>query len=199
MRKQLVAMTSSAVLGVVVAATGLAPTVADPISTGGHAADTQVIPIQFQGQRFDRGGGGGGQGMRGPGGGRFESRGQVQTQQRVPRQDFRVQTQTPQRVPRQDFRVQTQRQRDFQRRDVQRRDFDRRAFSRREVQRQGRIYRGPRLVHRGWDRRHRHRFFGAFLVGIPFGYAAISAHPCYDWIYGPQGWGYYWNYDRCPV
>jgi hypothetical protein len=57
----------------------------------------------------------------------------------------------------------------------------------------------PRLVHRGWDRHHRHRFFGAFLVGIPLGYAAISTHPCYDWVYGPYGWGYYWNYDRCPV
>ena len=57
----------------------------------------------------------------------------------------------------------------------------------------------PHLVHRGWDRHHKHRFFGAFLIGVPFGYAAVSTHPCYDWIYGPQGWGYYWNYDRCPV
>jgi hypothetical protein len=57
----------------------------------------------------------------------------------------------------------------------------------------------PRLSHKGWSRDHKHKFFGTFLIGVPFGYAAIETHPCYDWVYGPQGWGYYWNYARCPV
>jgi len=57
----------------------------------------------------------------------------------------------------------------------------------------------PHLAHRGWDRHHKHRFFGVFLIGVPYGYYAVADNPCYDWLYGPQGWGYYWSYDRCPV
>jgi hypothetical protein len=42
-------------------------------------------------------------------------------------------------------------------------------------------------------------FFGGFLVGVPYGYATVAGHPCYDWRLGPSGPGYYWNYYRCPV
>jgi hypothetical protein len=56
-----------------------------------------------------------------------------------------------------------------------------------------------RLVRRGWSRDHRYAFYGAVLVGVPLGYAMIEGNPCYDWTYGPSGWGYYWNYYRCPV
>jgi hypothetical protein len=56
-----------------------------------------------------------------------------------------------------------------------------------------------RLVRRGWSRDHRHAFYGAILLGVPFGYAMVESNPCYDWNYGPSGWGYYWNYYRCPV
>jgi len=78
-------------------------------------------------------------------------------------------------------------------RDSDRRDFSRRGdFSRWAGNR-------PNIRHRGWSRDHRHRFFGAFLIGVPFGYAAVASHPCYEWFYGPQGWGYYWDYGRCPV
>ena len=34
---------------------------------------------------------------------------------------------------------------------------------------------------------------------VPNGYAAYATHPCYEWLVGPRGQGYYWNYDRCPV
>jgi hypothetical protein len=57
---------------------------------------------------------------------------------------------------------------------------------------------GDKLKHRGRSK-HGHVFFGGFLVGVPFGYAAVTGHPCYDWTFGPNGWGYYWNYYRCPV
>lgn len=56
-----------------------------------------------------------------------------------------------------------------------------------------------RLVRRGWSRDHRYAFYGAVLVGVPLGYAMVADNPCYDWNYGPNGWGYYWNYYRCPV
>lgn len=56
-----------------------------------------------------------------------------------------------------------------------------------------------RVVRRGWSRDRRHAFYGAVLIGVPYGYATYASHPCYDWVYGPQGPGYYWNYDRCPV
>ncbi|MEX2127785.1 MAG: hypothetical protein WD871_06025 [Xanthobacteraceae bacterium] len=78
------------------------------------------------------------------------------------------------------------------------------------VQRQGvsssrNVDRGPRAsgdhraVRRGWSRDHKYAFYGAILVGVPFGYATYASHPCYDWLVGPEGVGYYWNYERCPV
>jgi hypothetical protein len=56
-----------------------------------------------------------------------------------------------------------------------------------------------RIVRQGWSRDRRHAFYGAYLLGVPMGYAAYASHPCYAWLVGPQGPGYYWNYDRCPV
>ena len=49
-----------------------------------------------------------------------------------------------------------------------------------------------------WSRDRRHRFYGAFF-GVPFGTALYGSHYCYDWRAGPRGWGYYWNYGRCPI
>jgi hypothetical protein len=56
-----------------------------------------------------------------------------------------------------------------------------------------------RIVRQGWSRDRKHVFYGAYLIGVPMGYAAYASHPCYEWLVGPQGPGYYWNYDRCPV
>lgn len=56
-----------------------------------------------------------------------------------------------------------------------------------------------RPVRRGWSRDRRHAFYGAFVIGVPFGYATYASHPCYSWIVGPRGTGYYWDYARCPV
>jgi hypothetical protein len=56
-----------------------------------------------------------------------------------------------------------------------------------------------RIVRQGWSRDRKHVFYGAYLLGVPLGYAAYASHPCYEWLVGPQGPGYYWNYDRCPV
>ena len=78
----------------------------------------------------------------------------------------------------------------------------------RNVKREGssshrRVDRAPdvrvRIVRQGWSRDRRHAFYGAYLLGVPLGYAAYASHPCYEWLVGPQGPGYYWNYDRCPV
>jgi hypothetical protein len=57
--------------------------------------------------------------------------------------------------------------------------------------------RRPAPVYR-WTRDRRHRFYGTFFA-VPFGFALYAAHPCYDWRFGRQGWGYYWNYRRCPL
>ena len=79
-------------------------------------------------------------------------------------------------------------------------DDGRRAITRSDRQFSRDVRRGQhRHVHRGWSRDRRHIFYGAVLVGVPFGYAAYDSHPCYDWLDGPQGVGYYWNYYRCPV
>ena len=43
------------------------------------------------------------------------------------------------------------------------------------------------------------RFLHKHNGGAPYFYAAYASHPCYVWLVGPQGPGYYWNYDRCPV
>jgi hypothetical protein len=49
-----------------------------------------------------------------------------------------------------------------------------------------------------WSRDRRHRFYGSYFA-VPFGFALYANHYCYDWVYGSRGWGYYWNYDRCPL
>jgi hypothetical protein len=67
--------------------------------------------------------------------------------------------------------------------------------------------RGPRTVAGGprrphgpvrWSRDHRHRFYGSYFI-VPFGYGLYASNSCYDWEYGPHGWGYYWDYAECPV
>ena len=49
-----------------------------------------------------------------------------------------------------------------------------------------------------WTIDRRHRYHGAYFI-VPVGSPLYATHPCYDWFYGPYGWGYYWDYDRCPV
>jgi hypothetical protein len=49
-----------------------------------------------------------------------------------------------------------------------------------------------------WARDRRHRYYGAFFA-VPFGFGLYATHYCYDWRFGPGGWGYYWNYFRCPL
>jgi hypothetical protein len=247
MRRQLLAMASSAALGVAISMSG--PAGAIQLTPGlGNAADANVIQVRDRGNDGGRGGasfsgrgGGGGSQMsirsggdsgRGMSRGNFSApRANFQARGQVNRGDFRARGQVDRgdfkRVDRSDFRARGQVNRDnFNRRDFNRGDRGdirargqvqsreiQRDVQRRELQRERRDinrndgnkdysrWKGnhPRLSHRGWDRHHKHRFFGAFLIGVPFGYAAISANPCYDWVYGPQGWGYYWNYDRCPV
>jgi hypothetical protein len=227
MKKQLLAMASSAALGLAISMSG--PAGAIQLTPGlGNAADANVIQVRDRGNDGGRGGHmsirGGGDSGRGMSRGNFsapranfQARGQVnrsdfQARGQVNRGDFHARGQVNRdnfsrrdfnRADRGDFRargqVQTREiQRDVQRRDLQR---ERRDVNRNDGHKDYSRWKGnhPRLTHRGWDRHHKHRFFGAFLIGVPFGYAAISAHPCYDWVYGPQGWGYYWSYDRCPV
>jgi hypothetical protein len=49
-----------------------------------------------------------------------------------------------------------------------------------------------------WSRDRRHRFYGPYFA-VPWGFTLYATHPCYDWRYGSRGWGYYWNYARCPL
>ena len=49
-----------------------------------------------------------------------------------------------------------------------------------------------------WSRDRRHRFYGPYFA-VPLGFTLYATHPCYDWVYGSRGWGYYWNYTRCPL
>jgi hypothetical protein len=223
MRRQLLAMASSAALGLAISMSG--PAGAIQLTPGlGNAADANVIQVRDRDNDGGRGGAnvnarGGGAGEMNRGnfsapranfqarGGDFQARGQIH------RGDFHARGQVNRgdfnRADRGDFRprgqVQTRelQSRDLQRRDIQRRDVDRKDFNRNDGDRRADYSRWkgsrPHLAHRGWDRHHKHRFFGAFLIGVPYGYYAISANPCYDWLYGPQGWGYYWSYDRCPV
>jgi hypothetical protein len=219
MRKQLFAVASSVALAVAMSA----PAGAIQLSAGaGNVQDTNVLQVQDRGGSrggVDVGSGGRGSGPSGGAGvstrgnfsapsarGNFEPRGQMQSR------DFsRDNIQSRGNETRGQFQG-----RDFSRgksqsneargqvqsREIQRAGVDRNDFSRRDARHSDfSRWKGnkPHIVHRGWDRHHKHRFFGAFLIGVPFGYAAVSAHPCYDWLYGPQGWGYYWSYDRCPV
>ena len=57
---------------------------------------------------------------------------------------------------------------------------------------------GPKGGSVRWSRDPRHRYYGAFFA-VPFGYALYAGNSCYDWRFGPRGWGYYWNYYRCPL
>jgi hypothetical protein len=234
MKKQLLAMASTAALGLALSAS--VPASAIQVAPSGNAPDASVIQVQdkgrgnFGGFSGGRSGGpSGGPGISGrsaaPSGGpaisgrgnfsapsargNFEARGQTQgpkpqLQTRdLPRGNFEPRGE----VSRKDFD-----KKDFGRKDISRGDFDRKGSPRGDVSRGDwdkkdwdkkdfSRWKGnkPNLVHRGWDRHHKHRFFGAFLIGVPFGYYVVASNPCYDWIYGPQGWGYYWNYDRCPA
>jgi hypothetical protein len=49
-----------------------------------------------------------------------------------------------------------------------------------------------------WTLDRRYRYYGGYFI-VPVGSPLYATHPCYDWFYGPYGWGYYWDYDRCPV
>jgi hypothetical protein len=49
-----------------------------------------------------------------------------------------------------------------------------------------------------WSRDRRYRYYGPYFI-IPFDYWLYDDHPCYDWRYGSRGWGFYWNYARCPL
>jgi len=253
MRRQLLAMASSAALGLAISASGPAGAI-QPTPGLGNAADANVIQVRDRGndggrgggQGFSRGGGGGGgaqMSIRGGGdggrgmsrgnfsaprgnfqtgggsrgnfsaqGGKFEARGQVQSKSiqsggnfepRGDSRNFNKKDFSQKNFDKKEFSSQKNfdknnlprgeaRGGDWDKKDWNKKDWDKKDFSRWKGNR-------PHLAHRGWDRHHKHRFFGAFLIGVPFGYATISAHPCYDWIYGPQGWGYYWSYDRCPV
>ena len=228
MRKHLLAMASTAALGLAISMSG--PAGAIQLSPGlGNAADANVIQVRDRDNDGGRGGanfsgrGGGGEGGMNRGNfsaprANFQARGQVnrgdfQARGQVNSGDFHARGQVNRgdfnRADRGDFRARGQVQtrelqsREIQRRDIQRREVDRKDFNRYDGDRRADYSRWkgnrPHLAHRGWDRHHKHRFFGAFLIGVPYGYYAVSAHPCYDWLYGPQGWGYYWSYDRCPV
>jgi hypothetical protein len=231
MRRHLLAMASSAALGLAISMSGPAGAI-QPTPGLGNAADANIIQVRDKGNDGGRGGANvnvrsGGDGGRGMNRGNFSApranfqargqmnRGDFQARGQIHRGDFhargRVNRGEFNRADKSDFRprgqVQTRelQSRDVQRQDLQRqrRDVDRKDFNRNDGDRRADYSRWkgnrPHLAHRGWDRHHHHRFYGAFLIGVPFGYTAISANPCYDWIYGPQGWGYYWNYDTCPV
>jgi hypothetical protein len=245
MRKQLLAMASTAALGLALSAS--VPAGAIQIAPVGNAPDASVIQVQdkgrgnsggFSGGRSGGPSGGpgisgrsagpsGGPGISGRGNfsapnarGNFEARGQTQS---MPRGNFEARGKTqgpnPQLQSRDLSRGNFEPRGEVNRKDFNKKDFgDKKDISRGDFDRpRGDVSRGdwnkngdkkdfsrwkgnkPHLTHRGWDRHHKHRFFGAFLIGVPFGYYTIASNPCYDWIYGPQGWGYYWNYDRCPA
>jgi hypothetical protein len=204
MRKHLLAMAS-------VTALGLATSVgaAHAISLAPIGSDSSVIQIQDRGDRGGGGGGGGGEMGRGGGsggsgvsgrsggdagasGGR-DVRGGAQVQRN---EGPRVQRNEATRVqrnegPRAHSTDRVTRLRGDGQRSINRGDGDR------QISRD--FNRGHRHVNRGWSRDRRHIFYGAALIGVPFGYAAYASHPCYDWLAGPRGVGYYWSYDRCPV
>lgn len=198
MRKAFLAITSSVALSAAASLSGVAPANAIQLMQGhGVSADSHVIQVQGRGEGPRMGARGGFSARGGPGPsvrGGFQGRAQVAPRggqlQAAPRGGFAPRAQ----VQRREFQ-----RRDFGPRVQSRRDGDFRRFDRRRIESRRHFKDRPRIVHRGWSRDRRHRFFGAFLLGVPFGYAAIAAHPCYDWTYGPYGWGYYWNYYRCPV
>lgn len=189
MRKHLFAIASVTALGLATAVGS-----ANAISLAPIGSDTNVIQVQGRG---DRGGGGemgrgaGGRGGDGPGSSALSgrsggdvsgrSRGDVRGGAQFQRNDG-PRASSGNRVTR------------------SRGDDGRRVITRGDRQFSRDVSRGQhRHVHRGWSRDRRHIFYGAALIGVPFGYAAYSSHPCYDWLAGPEGVGYYWNYYRCPV
>jgi hypothetical protein len=198
MRKHLLAMTGAAALGLATAVSGTFPAGAIQLAPGfGSAVDTNVIQIQRDGRGGgDAGARSGGQpgmpdGMRGGGrGGDAVNTGQLGTQ--GPQVERNVERQNVQRenVQRQD--VQRDRQRASSPRNVNRDSrAERRGY---HVERRG----DHRPIRRGWSR-DRHAFYGAYVLGVPFGYATYASHPCYSWLIGPHGAGYYWDYSRCPI
>lgn len=245
MRRQLLAMASSAALGLAISASGPAGAI-QPTPGFGNAADANVIQVRDRGNDGGRGGqgfsgrtgGGGNQNFSGRSGGgnhnfggrsggpgisargnfsqgnfqsgKFEARGHAQSGN-FKRRDFsdgkfeargQVQSGDFQRHKYSRDKDKFEPRGQVQTRQIQRNKFDQSDFNRREARHKDfSRWSGnkPHLVHRGWDRHHKHRFFGVFLIGVPYGYYAVADHPCYDWFYGPQGWGYYWSYDRCPV
>jgi hypothetical protein len=201
MRKHMLAMAGVSALGL---ATAIGS--ANAITLAPIGSDMNVIQVQGRtggsGGDMGRGGGGGGEMNRGggQGGGALSGRsggdaavrggGDVRGGGQFQRSEGpRAQRNEGPRVGTAD-RV-TRSRGDDGRRSMNRGDGDR-QFSRN-------FDRGHRHAHRGWSRDRRHIFYGAALIGVPFGYAAYASHPCYDWVAGPRGVGYYWNYDRCPV
>jgi hypothetical protein len=240
MRRQLLAMASSAALGLAISASGPAGAI-QPSPGLGSATDANVIQVKDRdGSGFSGRSGGNSGGMnrgnfsaprgnfqiRGENrgnfsaqGGKFEARGQVQnksiqsggnfeprgdsrsgyfnkkdfSQKNFDKKEFSSQKNFDKNnLPRGEARGGDWDKKDWNKKDWSNKDWDKKDFSRWKGNR-------PHLAHRGWDRHHKHRFFGVFLIGVPYGYYAVADNPCYDWLYGPQGWGYYWSYDRCPV
>jgi hypothetical protein len=204
MRKHLFALTGAVALGLATAVSGSLPAGAIQLAPGVvSAADTNVIQVQREGREGgrDAGASSGGERRGGSDGVRGSGRGgdAANTRQRS------VQGQRPQ-VQRQNVQRQNVQQESVQRESVQRQDVRRdrqRTVSPRTVERNSRVTvqrsGDHRPVRRGWSRDRRHIFYGAYLIGVPFGYTTYATHPCYSWLIGPQGPGYYWDYDRCPV
>lgn len=213
MKRAWLAMTSATALGLATAVAGAAPLA--PVKVGN---DGMLIQVQNdRGPGGNMGGGdnsGGGSGARGggPGGGAGLSNGAGQgggpSGQAAGRSGGESRGAVQQDGQRRGQRVDGgNRARVDGRSGDGRRSGDARQFSRgndgerRMNRREGgdRRYSNHRPVRHGWSRDRRHAFYGAVLIGVPFGYAAYASHPCYDWVVGPQGAGYYWNYSRCPV
>ncbi|MEX0589568.1 MAG: hypothetical protein WD207_00620 [Xanthobacteraceae bacterium] len=218
-RKQLLAMASVAALGLATAASGSVSAAAIYLAPdAGTAVDSNVIQVQGRGHE-GRGRPGANFNARGGGspGANFSARGKVGLQQGPSasmRGNFRSGpgpsfAQRGADGPRGQIQKQNFQGQDFSSRwssdnrprgSIQKQNFQGQDFSSRwnsDNRPRGSIER-----HRGNHRvvwHGRHHFHGAFLFGVPFGVAVYASHPCYDWIYGPQGLGYYWNYDRCPV
>jgi hypothetical protein len=177
MRKHLLAMASVTVLGLATAVGSVSALTLTPISS-----DTNVIQVQDRGER-GRGGGYGRGAVSGRSGGdvSVQSGGSVRGGAQVQRNDG-PRASSGNRVTRSSG------------------DDGRRVTTRSNRQFSRDVRRGQhRHVHRGWSRDRRHIFYGSVLIGVPFGYATYATHPCYDWLAGPHGVGYYWNYYRCPV
>jgi hypothetical protein len=186
MRKQLLAMASATILGLAGAASAPLSAGAVQIAPGlGSQANSNIIQVQVP----SRDGDGQRRGITRSGGQRPQPGASSSS-----RGDFQGGKATSQRgiaAPSRQVQGRT-----VQRQNVQRQDF---STSRRSVERSPRVTVQHRIVRQGWSRDRRNAYYGAYLLGIPFGYAAYASNPCYDWVVGPQGPGYYWNYGRCPV